>query len=280
MTRPHIEFINAQELGWQSGALPSPFENVECKMLSLDADTWACSTLLRYPKGWSRPEAQHLGSDHEFLVLDGAMEISGQPYPFYSYGYLPAGALHEAWTATEETVALTFFSATPNAVPGPGNLTEDAIPYLYLHDMKWTTADVDPDLDFLRIAHKILRRDETKGETTMILNCGAQSHPEGWKEAALAHPCVEEMFLLSGDIITERGVMNAGSYFWRPPHIWHGPFGSRYGNVCLIRFMEGQHVNKWSEEKFPFSLTPGYHPDLPDSLEHLRNTPFPAPTPY
>lgn len=280
MARPHIEFIHAQDVYWQTGVLPGLLADVDCKVLSMDDETGACSVILRYPEGWSQKGAQHLQGAHEFLVLDGAMEISGQSYPFDSYAYLPAGFTHENWAAKEETIALTFFSAAPDSTTGPGNMTEEAVPYLYLHDMKWSSADVDPDLDFLRIAHKIMRHDDESGATTMILNCGAQSHPENWEEGALAHPCVEEMFLLSGDIIAERGTMHAGAYFWRPPHIWHGPFGPRNGNLCVIRFLEGHHVNKWSEEKFPFSLTPEYKPDLPGSLEPLANKPFSAPTPY
>ena len=280
MPRPHIEFIHAQDLDWQPHTLPDPLHEVGCKMLSLDKETGACSVLLKFPPSWGVENEIHLAADHEFLVLEGAIEISGQAYSFDSYGYLPAGFTHSAWSSTEGAVVLTFFSATPTAHAGPGNSTQDAIPYIFLHDMNWTSSDVDPDLDFLRIAHKVLRTNHDTGETTLLLNCGAQSHPEDWKEAALAHPCVEEMFLLSGDIIAERGIMHAGSYFWRPPNIWHGPFGSRYGNVCLIRFMEGHHVNNWGNEKLPFSLTPEYTPDLPEHLQHLASKPFQPPTPY
>lgn len=280
MARPHIEFIHAQDLDWQRNVLPAPFDNIECKLLSLDNETGACSTLLRYPKGWRSSETEKLNADHEFLVLEGSLTINDQKYDFDSYGYLPAHARHRNWASESGAVALTFFSTSPSASESSVETKEKGIPYLNLHDMMWVSADVDPDLDFLRIAHKILRDDEKKGEKTMILNCGAQSHPEDWKEAALSHPCVEEMFLLSGDIIGERGTMHAGSYFWRPPHIWHGPFGSRNGNVCLIRFMEGRHINEWSDKKLPFSLTPEHRPDLPNELSHLRDKPFSAPTPY
>lgn len=280
MSRPHIEFIHAQNLEWQSSVLQAPFDGVECKVLSMDEDSGACSTLLRYPKGWSSSDSVSLSADHEFLVLDGSIALNGKQHTFDSYGYLPAHTRHRDWKSETGAVALTFFSGSPAvSAPSATSSDEDAR-YLNLHDMKWVSADVDPDLDFLRIAHKILRDDESKGEKTMILNCGAQSHPEDWKEAALSHPCVEEMFLLSGDIIGERGTMHAGSYFWRPPHIWHGPFGSRNGNVCLIRFMDGHHVNDWGNEKLPFTLTPDHKPDLPDALSHLRDKPFSAPTPY
>lgn len=280
MPRPHIEFIHAQEIDWQAGALPGALSSVECKTLSEDKNSGACSTILRYPKGWTQPEILHLAADHEFFVLDGSVEINGQTYQTDSYGYLPAGFTYEDWSTSEGAVVLTFFSARPNAQPGMGSLKDQAIPYIYLHDMAWTSADVDPDVQFLRIAHKMLRQDKEKGESTMILDCGAQTHPKDWKERALKHPCAEEMFLLSGDIAGERGIMHQGAYFWRPPEIWHGPFGSRHGNICIIRFMEGNHVNEWSEDARPFSLTPEYKPDLPEHMKSRHSRPHKAPTPY
>lgn len=280
MPRPHIEFIHAQELDWQSDILPGALAQTECKTLSEDSETGACSTILRYPQGWSQNGSFHLTADHEFLVLNGAIEINSQTYLSDSYGYLPAGFTYESWSAPEGAVVLTFFSAKPNIHDGTGTMTGTAIPHVYLHDVTWTSADIDPEVQFLRIAHKMLRQDKEKGESTMILDCGAQTHPRNWQERALKHPCAEEMFLLSGDIAGERGVMHQGAYFWRPPEIWHGPFGSRNGNICLIRFMEGNHVNVWSDEARPFSLTPEYKPDLPDHMRERHSKPFKAPTPY
>jgi hypothetical protein len=35
---------------------------------------------------------------------------------------------------------------------------------------------------------------------------------------------IEECFMLKGDILLgQRGVMGPGYYFWRPPHVEHGP---------------------------------------------------------
>ncbi|MFL2769453.1 MAG: cupin domain-containing protein [Rhodospirillaceae bacterium] len=280
MPRPHIEFIHAQELAWQKSFLNGSLSSIECKVLSHDPQTGACSIIMRYPPGWQQTGPLHLTAAQELLVLDGSIQIGDQTYPFDSYAYLPKGYTYENWHTENGAVILTFFSSGPDVVFEKGNMVEEAIPFIYLHEMKWSSADVDPDLDFLRIAHKILRHDEISGEKTMVLDCGAQSHPQNWEEGALAHPCVEEMFLLSGDIITNRGAMHAGAYFWRPPNIWHGPFGSRNGNLCVIRFLHGHHVNNWSEKRFPFSLTPEHKPDLPDSLKDIAGKPFSAPTPY
>jgi hypothetical protein len=74
--------------------------------------------------------------------------------------------------------------------------------------------------------------------------------------------------------------MFPGAYFWRPPGIAHGPFGTRWGCVSLIRFLGGRHVNQWSEAEAPFSFDTPYDPVLPPTLAHLRGTPWPGPAPY
>jgi hypothetical protein len=132
--------------------------------------------------------------------------------------------------------------------------------------MPWTSHDIDPSVQFLKLSHKILRHVPATGEKTILLSTGAQTHPRDWREAQLAHDCVEEMYLLGGDIIGERGTMYEGAYFWRPPGQWHGPFGSRRGSLSLIRFVDGHHHNRWSEHARPFVLEPGHAPELPPGL--------------
>ena len=115
----------------------------------------------------------------------------------------------------------------------------------------------------MRLSHKVLRNVAATGERTILLATGAQAHPQQWHEAQLRHDCVEEMYLLGGDIIGERGVMYEGAYFWRPGGKWHGPFGSRRGSLSIIRFAEGQHANEWGVDKLPFTLTPTHAPEVP-----------------
>ena len=49
------------------------------------------------------------------------------------------------------------------------------------------------------------------------------------------HDCIEEIFLIEGDIwLGNSGLMTAGSYLWRPAFITHGPFFSRTGALMLL----------------------------------------------
>ena len=265
MPRPHIEFLHAQQLSWAPAGLPGPVSHgVEAKVLSRDSANGACSTLLRYPAGFAASPCT-LASAHEFLVIAGSIDIGPLRYGLDDYAYLPAGYPHAAMRSDAGAVVLTFFDRDP----GPGGSSWDRaalIERIDTHNTAWTRHDIDPSVQFLNLAHKVLRHVPETGEKTLLLASGAQTHPHDWREARLAHDCVEEMYLLGGDIIGERGTMYEGAYFWRPPGEWHGPFGSRRGSLSLIRFCDGRHHNIWSQDVQPFVLEPAHRPTLPADL--------------
>lgn len=267
MPREHVEFVQTQCLPWERGALGPGLEDVEVKVLSRDPRSGACSVLCRYPAGFSRGP-HRLAAAHEFLVLEGRIEWDGTAYGLDDYAWLPAGRPMSGGRTASGAVALTFFDALPAPAGDdfPAGPAGTAIERVATHELPWVSADIDPDVQFLRLSHKVLRHVPETGEKTLLLDSGAQTHPRGWREAQLRHECVEEMFLLGGDLIGERGVMYEGAYFWRPPGIWHGPFGSRRGSLSLIRMLEGRHRNEWSGEKRDFSLEPDYSPVLPRSI--------------
>jgi len=78
------------------------------------------------------------------------------------------------------------------------------------------------------------------------------------------------MYLLSGDVISEYGISQAGAYFWRPPEIPHGPHGSHGGAFMLIRFLQGRHRNDWTDRRVEFELYPSYRPVLPEGRTDLQ----------
>jgi len=271
MARRHIEFIHAQDLPWQTEALPGPLAALDCKTLSHDSESGACSVILRFPPGWSRPTPEHLTAAQEFLVLDGEFEIGNQTYGLDAYGYLPAGHPRSRQASKPGAVILSFFDRRPDWMPGTATTGgTGAVPYLNLHEMPWTSEGVDPELLKGRVlVHKVLRHDKVVGSKTLMLNASAHAHPPNWKQRALHHPCVEEFFVISGDITGPQGIMTAGAYFWRPAGIAHGPFGSRTGYLAVCRFVEGHHVNIWHDDDLPYSYTRPYAPALPEDLRPL-----------
>jgi hypothetical protein len=269
MPRPHIEFLHAQQLPWRPAIFSdSHWHGIDCKVLSRDAASGACSVLLRLPAGLER-SAHALAAAEEWLVLEGSMRIGALEYGLDDYAYWPAGRRRASLESRCGAVLLAFFDREPTwQAPGPALAQPEpgCIERIATHDMPWTDHDIDPSVQFLRLTHKVLRHVPATGEKTLLLSTGAQTHPAGWQEAQLAHDCAEEMYLLGGDIIGERGTMYEGAYFWRPPGKWHGPFGSRRGSLSLIRFVEGHHRNIWGDTPQPFVLEPGHAPELPDSL--------------
>lgn len=270
MPRPHIEFLHAQQLPW----IPAPFSGAvwagtEVKILSRDAQSGACSILWRLPRNYQAPPVC-IGALAELFVLDGACRLNSEDFGLDCYTVLPAGMPWWQLSSTEGAVLLAFWDREPRASSvddGPG--AHDAalhVPRIDTHRTPWTSHDIDPSVQFLRLTHKVLRNVPATGERTILLATGAQTHPKDWREAQLRHDCVEEMYLLGGDIIGERGSMYEGGYFWRPPRLWHGPFGSRRGSLSIIRFAEGRHANEWGPQRLPFSLTPAHAPTLPEGL--------------
>lgn len=271
MPRPHIEFIHAQQLSWA----PAPFADapwceLRAKLLSRDAASGACSLLLELPPGFrapGTPEARPL----EIFVLDGGCRIGDTALRLDGYADLPGGSASVDLVAPQGAVLLAFAGDPVASDVGAASYRPRVID---THEMPWTRHDIDPAVQFLNLAHKVLRHDPVTGAKTLLLSTGAQTHPRGWREAQLLHHCVEEMYLLGGDIIGERGVMYEGAYFWRPAGLWHGPFGSRRGSLALIRFAEGRHHNVWSEEVREFSLTPVHAPVLPTELAAVAGQPW------
>jgi hypothetical protein len=267
MPRPHIEFLHAQQLPWTAAPFAgAAWPGSALKFLSRDSESGACSVLWRLPPATQLPPFR-LAALAEVFVLDGAFRLHGEDYGLDCYTVLPAGMPWSDLYSDEGAVLLAFFDAEPWSRPvdeGLSNYHSSLhVPRIDTHRTPWTSHDIDPSVQFLRLTHKVLRNLPATGERTILLATGAQTHPADWHEAQLRHDCVEEMYLLGGDIIGERGTIYEGGYFWRPPRIWHGPFGSRRGSLSIIRFAEGRHANEWGDRQLPFSLIPAHAPALP-----------------
>jgi hypothetical protein len=116
---------------------------------------------------------------------------------------------------------------------------------------------------------KPLRKDPVTGDETWLLTSPPHGMPPGGAGARETHPTVEEVYVLDGDLHGNCGVMRPGAYFWRPPGILHGPYGTRRGATSLYRTVGGPLVAEWTADKAPFSYDPPYTPVLPPGLELL-----------
>lgn len=279
MGRPHTEFIAAQRLPWEK--VPGDARaDCQAKILSIDPERGDCSLLVRYPAGWRRG-AEVLGCDEELFVLDGDLTIDGHPYREHGYAFLPAGHGRRDAASRHGAVVLTFFSAWPRLASTAIKSNAPAIQGLNSIAMDWDTKDIDPGLAFMGIRRKTLRvNPEFNQRSTFLIATAPHNHPKGWKCPTLTHPCVEECFMLGGDLTGPQGVLHTGTYFWRPPDVPHGPFGSLNGSLSLIRFVYGRHINVWGKEDVPYTFTPEHRPVLPAHLAALGREPYRGTMPY
>jgi hypothetical protein len=270
--RPHIEFIQQQDLPFRYGPMGGggPETEVGLKLLSHDLESRASSSLVELPAGWRLPGTSHLLVDHEVYVLSGEFTLSGVRYTQHTYAFLPAGyPLVDG--ASEHGAQLMFFtSGWAELVPGdaaPGTLDEQRlVRYLNLFEGPWT-GNFHPQFP-VGAGRKWLRRDPVTTDESWIL--GTLALRNGRKPEK--HPVVEEMLLLAGELIGPQGLMRPGAYFWRPPEVWHGPYGSKTGCLMLFRTVGGPLSTVYTEEEQEFEWDPeGYNPVLPPELSYLKH---------
>ncbi|MBV9134385.1 MAG: DUF4437 domain-containing protein [Chloroflexi bacterium] len=250
MPRPHIEFVQQQDLPFETLT-----DGLDFKRLSFDAETGASSSLVRYPTNWRRPGAIHYEADDEFYVLSGDLTISGTTYTEHCYGFLPAGFTQRDAHSQNGALVVRFLSSGAAPVPGAGVHDEQRlVGYLSMFEQPWT-GNFHPQFP-LGAGRKWLRRDSVTTDETWIL--GTLPLRNGRRPEK--HPVVEEMYLISGELIGPQGVMRHGAYFWRPPEVWHGPYGSKTGCLMLFRTVGGPLSTVYTEEEQEFDWNPSLKP--------------------
>jgi quercetin dioxygenase-like cupin family protein len=282
MARPHIEFIQAQAVGWCTLDDDTSRPGAEAKPLSHDADSKAVTTILRYPAGWSLDQEHYLDSDEEFYVLSGTLVMNGESYGEGDYAYLPAGYPRHSMTSESGADVMTFFEGPHNRVAGPapngfynGTNLVQRIP---TKSVEWGSA-TDPKVMAPGVKRLGLRKDPNTGDTTWLLDID-ETGMTGEVNRLETHPVVEEVFILSGEMHMPMGVLKSGAYFWRPPGIPHGPVGTKTGSLGLFRCKGGPLTTDWSEDPHPVQWNAPYEPFLPEGMADRLLPDYDSTLPY
>ena len=243
--RPHIEYIQAQVLPWQASAPGGARPGTDIRILSAETvvpENGACSMLIRYPSGWTLGETHTLPGDEEFLVLDGRLRIGDRTFGRRGYGFLPVGFPRAGMAAPDGAVVLTFFEGPQKRITTLAGRHNAA---------RLVLADTETRENLPKTGH-------------------LEHHPD----------CVEEMYLLDGELRWPQGPMRAGAYFWRPAGLLHGPGASLTGFRAFFRTRGGPFSTIYIDEIRPRPLDmPAYRPVLPDHLraiarEDAGHTPY------
>jgi len=274
MARSHIEYLQSQSLPWQ----PSPWPHLagcHTKVLSRDPIDGAVSLLVRFPAGWESPAPGRLAATEEMFVLEGALDVNGRRWGQDCFAWFPAGLAHASRAAPDGAVALVFYDAEPHWTLGDSHAhaaaSEQAI-FFDAYEMPWEAVPHLPASSLWVPAQKVLRSNPES--LTMLVAFPAHMHPLHWAGPQELHACTEELFLLSGDCLTNTGQMFPGAYFWRPPGIAHGPYGSRGGNLALLRTHGAPLTVTFTSHAVALARTPEYQPVLPRELSAMRTRPW------
>jgi quercetin dioxygenase-like cupin family protein len=266
MSRPHIEFIQQQDMPFESVEVDGASQSIGVKRLSVDQDSGASSSLVQFPPGWRRPGRGHNQHDEEFYVLAGDLTVSGVHYTEHTYAYLPSGYTCGDSTSKAGALVLAFHDRRGQWVEGEapaGTLDERRLVLcLNMFEAPWT-GNFHPQFP-VGAGRKWLRRDALTADETWIL--GTLPLRNGRRPEK--HPVVEEMYLISGELIGPQGVMRPGAYFWRPPEVWHGPYGSKTGCLMLFRTVGGPLSTVYTDDEQDFEWNPEhYTPILPPEVQ-------------
>ena len=237
MSRGHVELVHAPQIspseipaaGWPAGA--------RARVLSRDPGTGALTAVVELPAGWRRPPG-HLAAEWEWMVLAGSVRIGERMRGFGWYDYVPAGADIEAWaTDTGCTLLLFAHDQAPDFMPRRGGGNAAVCVALDTETMPWIESPVPGPPGGILL--KLLRSVPETGE--MLFLCTNVPHYD--YPVLEFHDCIEEIYMIEGDIwLGNSGLMTAGSYFWRPPFITHGPFYSETG-ALMIAWVPSTLVN-------------------------------------
>lgn len=226
MGRPHIEFVESGEIP-KLPVSDGPFAGCEQRLLSADADGGGdYSATITFPAGWSG-DLSGRARPTELFALAGELTVAGRSVEPGVYAYVGAGAQGATLSAAAETTVVVFVE--PEEAPGGELEVVDS------NELLWLGRPMDSPIPH-GIVVKRLRTHPVTGDMTWV----AAIVP-GWRESrAEIHDTIEECLMLRGDILLgHRGVMTAGSYFWRPPNVEHGPMFSLHGGAFYFRSKGG-----------------------------------------
>lgn len=268
MARPHILFIQAQDLPWQQGLPSGDRPEVESRILSIDEKGTDATLLVRYPPGWkSGPE--YLECLEEFLVIDGALEIDGERYGRQHYGCLPANFPRGSASTDEGAVVLTMYHGRSTVIAGvPAAAHDPALLVKHVDPLAlaWDPGLVDPQLA-AGVAIKPLRTDPYTGETSFLYMSPPHRAPPGMAKPQWTHSMVEELYCLAGEYVWgDCGRMGPGGYVWWREQVYHGPAGTDTGYLLFVRTINGPLDNIFATEKLEFRWDPPFVPSLPADL--------------
>lgn len=232
MGRTHVEFIQTGDLPWSHPSGAWRPAGVRARVLSADVVSGAETAEWLIPEEWEHPPG-YLAADVEVFVLEGELQTGTFTLREFSYAFIPSGVNPGPWVSGRgcrllwmPTAHYPFTSATSHKTDASLHRYVAAID---TYAVPWTST-ITPGFP-PGAMRKTLRIDPDTGASTWLLGVLPQ-----WRETRREiHPVSEEGYQLLGEMLGNQGRFTPGCYFWRPPHVAHGPFETRTGTLTFFR---------------------------------------------
>ena len=103
MARPHIEFVQCQNVQWTDCP-----DGSSIKLLNADCESGEETLLVRFPAGWISRNLATNDRAEEFFVFSGSIATDDVMHRRHSYGFLPRGSGLGLGRSDEGAVVLLF----------------------------------------------------------------------------------------------------------------------------------------------------------------------------
>lgn len=221
--RPHLPTLQSQDLAWT----PTDDDHIGGgalrKILSIDLDDQAESSLVQIVT----PRRGLSNTTIDLFVLEGVGLLNGTRVAPNHYCTVRPGDVIDLVPTAPRMVLLVMSFGRASLLPGDDGPVPEVVD---IDDLEWAQPEWNGDATVTNGALvKWLRRDDLG-----VLYYSAKL--PGWYHTVDEwHPHHEESFRVYGDNMMGDVVSGPGSYFFRPPEIWHGPLFTRTGTTSYIR---------------------------------------------
>jgi hypothetical protein len=231
VARPHIEFVDVRDVP-EEVVQDGPLAGARRRLVSADDSDGSYSALLSLEPGWSTPDLAHPGRPLELFCIRGDLELAGRDCDQSCYAYVPGSEARRGLSTDGGALVFLFV--------GPERAEDGEIEIVDSDRLRWSNAGDEHTGGGISV--KALHRHPVTGDSVWL----AGLVPGWFITEAETHPVAQEVFMLEGDVLLPgRGSMTAGCYFWRTPHVSHGPLITRRGALLLMRSFTGDFTTNW-----------------------------------
>jgi hypothetical protein len=214
VSREHNDFVDAGELH-EEAVTDGPFAGARRRLLSRDEGSGAETALLSFEPGFSS-ELRGVDGPLELLVVAGELHLGASAIPREGWARTPRAG--ELGALSARTSAQALVMTDPSAPPeGDARIVD-------VRALPWRAGVRGGPTG---IAVKTLH----EGTIVSLVTANVARYHSGPE----FHECPEELYVIEGDVTGRNGTMTAGSYFWRPEFITHGPYWSESGLLTFLR---------------------------------------------